>query len=84
VSGDVDDPLIRARAARERSQAAHEVAKSTHRRAAELHYRAARFQEEHAAAERELGHADKAEKMEAAARRARDRARAEHLRAELL
>src|SRR5262249_52288598 len=84
VSGDIDDALKRAHAARERSRAAHEAAKNTHRRAADLHYRAAHFQEEHAAAERELGHAGKAEKMEAAARRARDRARAEHLRAELL
>jgi hypothetical protein len=84
VSGDHEDRLKRAREARVRSRAAHEQARSTHRRAAELHHRAADFQEEHAAAERELGHPDKAEKMEAAARRARDRARAEHLRAELL
>lgn len=83
MSGDIEEPLSRARQARARSLAAHEQARSTHERAAELHDRAARFQELHAAAERELGHSEKAEKMEAAARRARDRARAEHLRAEL-
>ena len=59
MSGDIDDALNRAHAARERSRAAHEAAKNTHRRAADLHYRAAHFQEEHAAAERELGHAGK-------------------------
>lgn len=83
VSGDGEEQLKRARDAHARSQAAHELARTTHRRAAELHHRAAQFQEEHAAAERQLGHPEKAEKMEAAARRARDRARAEHLRAEL-
>lgn len=84
MSGDNEDRLKRARGAHVRSQAAHEQARSTHRRAAELHHRAADFREEHAAAERTLGHPEKAEQMEAAARRARDRARAEHLRAELL
>ena len=83
VSDKGEAQLKRAREAHARSQAAHELARNTHRRAAELHYQAAHFQEEHAAAERELGHPEKAEKMEAAARRARDRARAEHLRAEL-
>lgn len=83
MPGDMEEALRRIRAARERSHAAHELARSTHRRAAELHYRAAGFQEEHAALERELGNAGKAERMEAAARRARDRARTEHLRAEL-
>jgi hypothetical protein len=83
LSREIDEHLRRAHEAGARSQAAHELARSTHRRAAALHNRAARFQEQHAAAERELGHPEKAEKMEAAARRARDRARAEHLRAEL-
>lgn len=83
MSGASDERLKRAREAQARSQAAHELARNTHRRAAVLHFQAARFQEAHAAAERELGHPEKAEKMEAAARRARDRARAEHLRAEL-
>ena len=77
-----NDILRRAHAAHVRSHEAHDRARATHRRAAELHYRAAEFQEEHALAERELGRTKTAEKMEAAADRARSRARAETIRAE--
>jgi hypothetical protein len=76
------EALRRVRAAHVRSEEAHDRARATHRRAAELHHRAAEFQQLHASAERELGRIDKAEKMEAAAERARARARAESIRAE--
>lgn len=69
-----EETPTRVSAARERSHVAHERAAATHRRAAELHSRAAAFQQEHALAERKLGHVEQAQRMEALAHLEREKA----------